>query len=368
MHRHVAAVWAIAALGLAADAVPAADQRSYAASRAQLELHGETHMLSHASGGTVVGEVAVMHSGSDPYAKKQLSGVRVEDVVVRFQPGQFTQVISDTLKQPGMQHDGVLQWLDASYKTARRQSFEDALVTGITFPAMDGASKEAGYITMTLSPEQVKNTGGDGSAAKSGGGAGKEKTWVSANFRVSVPGIDAKKVKRVEPIEMRVPAAAHAQGDARDNQKVPGRVDVGNVKLVVADAEPWAAWHDDFVVKGNNGDDKERTLTIDLLSPDMKSVQMSLQATGVGIVAVRPRDAGGAGSEKVAETEVELYVETLAVQPKGASASSEPKPAQAAAADAAAQGAKAPAAEGTKSTAPPAEAIRARPAARERVR
>ena len=75
-------------------------------------------------------------------------------------------------------------------------------------------------------------------------------------------------------------------------------------------ALPMYDWLEDFVVRGNNGQDREKVGVLEYLAPDMKSTLLSLNLFGLGIFRAAP-DAVVAGSEQIRRTAVAMYCEAI---------------------------------------------------------
>ena len=330
-----------------------AGERSYTAGRAALEIDGETQFVHRVEGGTAVADVVKENQGPDGIVRKHVGSVKFEDIVVDVQPPAFTNVIKNALDGKTMPLNGAVNYVDFDYKTTRRQTFSNALVTGVKFPALDGSSKEPGRLQLTLSPEMTREEDGKGDVMKQTLGD-KQKAFIPANFRVKVGELPANRVASVSAIELRGAPVASQVGEMRDSMKQPSRLEIPNIKLTIssADAKPWQQWHEEFVIKGNNSQDKEKSMQIDLLAPTMKDVIMTLDFSGVGIVAMRPV-ATEAGSDKIARIEVELYAEQVKLSTGGKPVAEAPAAAPTAAAptNESAPAAKEPAA----ATAAPAE-------------
>ena len=71
----------------------------------------------------------------------------------------------------------------------------------------------------------------------------------------------------------------------------------------------WLAWYEDFVIRGNNGPERERTFTLELLNAT-GTILSTLRGSGVGIVAMRALPVTGG---TIRQVQVELYVERLEI-------------------------------------------------------
>ena len=133
------------------------------------------------------------------------------------------------------------------------------------------------------------------------------------HFRLAIDGLDCSKVAGVEPLVVRTVVAATQAGEERFRQIVPRGVEIGD--LVVRFAESGArdiyAWHEDFVVNGNCGADREKSGTLELLSPAAEVV-LTLTFGGLGIYKLT---RAAAATDAVPMVTASMYCETLAVAP-----------------------------------------------------
>ena len=139
----------------------------------------------------------------------------------------------------------------------------------------------------------------------------KQERCVRSNFTVKIPGVVTTGVMKVENLALTREVTAENLGSQRIEMKNPTKPSIPNVVLTVteATAKDFWTWYDSFLIKGDNGQEKERTIEVQLMGPDMKSSVLTLQGTGVGMVAMRPL----VGNDNMARVEVELYVTRWAI-------------------------------------------------------
>ena len=132
-----------------------------------------------------------------------------------------------------------------------------------------------------------------------------------SNFTVKIPGMVTNGVSKVENLSLTRAVTQDNVGDQRIATKSPAKPSIPNVVLTVSEAtaKDFWAWYDSFLIKGDNGQEKERTIEVQLMGPDMKSSVLTLQGSGVGMVAMRPL----IGTDNAARVEVELYVTKWAI-------------------------------------------------------
>jgi phage tail-like protein len=273
--------------------------RSYAAGRFFLTLEGvECGFLQSAEGGDAVGEVVTEPGGAGGFADKRIGAVHYEDLALQVGMSMTSDLydwINASWQLAPQPKDGTVAAADVNGSVQHERRFQGALVSEVGFPALDGASKEAAFLTVKLRPEQVAD-------AKAGGrlqtrAAAKQKQWLASNFRLDIDGLDCKRVATIDAFTV--------------TQATPDTVEVPNltIALSAASADSWQDWHDDFLVNGNNGPDRERSGSITFLGPDLKTELARVELAGLGLVALR-RPAPTA-AEQVAKVVAELYCERM---------------------------------------------------------
>ena len=61
------------------------------------------------------------------------------------------------------------------------------------------------------------------------------------------------------------------------------------VTLAESHAQTWQDWFDDFVVKGNNGQDNEKNGSLTFLAPDLKTTLATINFFNLGIFRLSRR-------------------------------------------------------------------------------
>ena len=103
-----------------------------------------------------------------------------------------------------------------------------------------------------------------------------------------------------------------AVGQLRDYQKEAAHGELGNLTVTIAEshADSWYKWLDDFVVRGNCGEDKEKSGSLAYLTPDLKTELFTVSFSNLGIFKLG-EEAIEAGSEGIRRVKAELYVEKM---------------------------------------------------------
>ena len=321
--RHVAVVLGIgvtAYLGwhnspfVAAIAAPT-DARGSASARFGLELGGASAGgLNSVEGGNASADVVVERIGPDRIPKKHAGATKYEDVTIEFGAGvskPMLQWMKDTLDLKYPRQNGAIVESDMNGTERGRLTFSNALLTEIGFPALDAASKDLAKMTVKFSPELTRMITAAGKQ-QGAGNAAVQKRWLPANFRLTIDGLDCTQVSKVDALVIKQKVTQNAVGQGRDFQKEPTALEYPNLVVTLAEsrAKSFYDWHESFVVKGQNGDDKEKNGTLEYLSANTQEVLFTLTFKRLGIVKLAPEKVE-ANSEAVRRVKAEMYVEQM---------------------------------------------------------
>ncbi len=296
-----------------------ADTRSYVASKFGLTLGGvQAGWLRSAEGGTAMAEVVTEKVGPDLVSKKHLAGVTYEPitVVADFQSPGLTEWIAASWKGNYSRKNGSILEADYDYTVKAEREFFNAIVAETKMPALDAASKDAAYMTVKLAPEYTRLQAGSGKATISS--AKSTLKWMPAYFRFEMAGLDGSKVNKIDAFTVRQTVTESPVGEARDYQKEPSAIEFPNLKVTLAatSGQSWLTWHDDFVIKGNNGADQERSGSIVYLDSYMKTELGRVNLSNCGIFRLTPEPVV-AGAETIRRLVAELYCEKMELVPNG---------------------------------------------------
>ncbi len=285
------------------------DGRSYVAGRFALLLDRDptASVLKSVDGGAIKAEVVTILA--EPVNKKALAQLKYEDFTMQMglsMAKPLYEWIKASFDLKPARKSGAVVAADFNYKEMSRRDFTNALITEISFPKLDGASKDAAHLTVKFAPEQLTFVKGSGKDVDVGVSA-KQKKFLPSNFRLTIDGLDCKKVSKVEAFTIK-------QGIIRDVKGllVPGKIEYPNLKVTLSQtgSETWYDWFDDFVIKGNNGDDKEKKGSLEFLAPDLKSTLLTLNFSNLGIYCLLP-DTAEANSDNISRLTAEIYCEMM---------------------------------------------------------
>ncbi|MGH9022525.1 MAG: phage tail protein, partial [Acidimicrobiia bacterium] len=300
-----------------AQSSPTADQRSYVTGHFALDLDGAfAGPVLAAAGGSAFGDVVVAEPAGSPFRTKHIGGVKYEDISVQVGHGMskgFYDWIKTTADGKPTRRSGALIAADFNYREISRLTFHEAILTELGMPALDAASKDAAKMTLKFAPESTRRSSGSGAKVPASSRKDQKK-WLPANFRLKIDGLEAActKVNKIEAIIIKQAMVEAPVGDGREHADSAGGLTLSDLVVSLAEsfAEPFYAWHEDFVIKGNSTDDREKGGTLEFLSSDNKTVLFSLAFSNLGIFRLtqEPQDS----AQSIRRVKAEMYVERIA--------------------------------------------------------
>jgi phage tail-like protein len=286
-----------------------------------LELDGvKTGFLKSIEGGTATAEVVKEASGAAYFEKKHLGPLKYEDISMQL-GFSMTKAVYDWIaacwQMNYQRKNGRIVACDFKMDAQSELQFFNALLTEVGVPAADGASKDPAYITLKMGPEYTRR---QKSSGKPGSEFGKneQKLWLPSNFRLTIDGLDCTKVNKVDAFTVKCTTKDEEIGDARDYLKEPGKVEFPNLKVQFSaiSAQSWVDYHDDFVIKGNCWEDKEKSGELVFLSPNRQTELAAVKFFNLGIFKLSAAKLEG-NSDNQARYDAELYCERMEFEYRG---------------------------------------------------
>ena len=293
-------------------------QRGYATGKFNVELDGmNAGWIWSADGGQATSDVVLEKVGSDIYQHKHLSTVKYEDINVQIATGMsksFWTWVERSFQLDHQRKDGAIVASNFDLKETSRLSFYNALVSEVSFPALDAASKDAARVGVKIVPEYTrmvtKAQGGD--AVQGTENRSIQRKWMPANFRLRIDGVDCKRVNKIEALTIKQKISQYAVGEMRDYENEPTTIEVPNLVISMAESHSkdlWD-WHKSFVIDGKNSQEHEKTATLEFLTPNLKTVLVTLTFYNLGIFKIIP-DKLDASAEGIRRVKAEMYCEKI---------------------------------------------------------
>lgn len=253
-------------------------------------------LVKSVQGGNPTQQPTIRGQRSDKYPDKVPGALRFEDATFEL-PVSAPVALWDWVNAAAGPRDAaprrmVLSEFDYTNREISHLIFEDCSLRALELPACDNNSRLPGFLKLTVAPGRVIDAAVD-TAAKPASDA-KMKSWKSSGFRLTVDGIDASAVTRVEPITIK--------------RLGRGQVEYSNLIVTIPDTEldEWKQWS----LQGFEGKPAERNGKLEYLSPSRTETILSATLEGLGVVRLQ-REKYDPSVESMRRTKVELYVEKV---------------------------------------------------------
>jgi hypothetical protein len=307
----MAIVWSNTGVGAASPVT-----RSYSAGRFALEIDGSVAGFVNAvEGGQAFGEVVKEAPGDDVFFKKHLGNPGFHDIRLEFgadMDKSFYNWIVLALQGQHFSLNGAIVGVDFNGNVISRLEFQHAQITEVGFPALDAASKDTGRMSIVLSPDQtVLNRKASGKLSVKS--SVNQKKWLTSSFRLSIDGLDTKKVSKIDALTVKIPRIYFGDGSEVclhcDLPPDLTRLDFPHLVVTIGEpAESLYDWFERFVIEGNNDDSQEKGGTLEYLATDLKTVLFTVKLRNLGIFELMPVvDEGSALPRLVAA----MYCESM---------------------------------------------------------
>ena len=302
-----------------------------------VEVDGQAAVVRSATGGDLQGQVVTFATTDDLVGDKRLASLITTPLTMEWDLSPpLGEWIAQTLDNAFfIPKTLTLSSVDSQGNFVARKLFDDAVLAGIAFPALDRSKTEPGNIALrVLAPSVRYQSGGNLNAVfaccqavagpmieapsvryQSGGRltipSGASKAWLSRDFQIEIGDLPTQRISRVEPFTWTLQVAEQQVGEFRTQVSTSGRVNIDNLKLVISagDFNQWRDWMDSFLIRGDSGPDAEKSGFLRLVSGDLQQVLLELQLQGIGLVSMTlPKVDADTGA---ATFTAEIYVEQI---------------------------------------------------------
>ena len=289
-------------------------QNSHAGAHYALDIAGTpVESLKSVSGLDMLGDVVLETQGAATMPGKHVANIR-------WTPGKATvgmgmgqgmyEWMKASFDQGVSRANGTLATGDFNYKERSALAFTDALLTSITMPRLDAATREPGAFEIEFAPEQVRLARGDGSDIRNAGGA-RQQPWLCSNFRFELGSLPCARVASIESFTwLCTPAATPIF------QPAPApTITVPDLRLSIsaADYDAWAQAAERWFIDGQHLAGDEMNGLITLLTPDLQTPLGTIALGNVGFKRFSQLPPAG-GADVVYRFTVDLYVQNMSLR------------------------------------------------------
>lgn len=298
---------------------------SYSAGHFELNIdgHKSTAFLKNVDGGWLRGNVADDGVGSKEFKLKHISTLDVEPISIEFGlagANDMLRWIQQSWQRKFSRRSGEIIHANFNQQMTFRHEFRDALIAETTFPTLDGASKEGGFLKCKLQPEWVDThklpPGGPRTTAPMNA---KQKMWSPSAFRFNVDGIDDMKyTNKLEAFTIKQGIKKVYIGDSRYPTLEPTKIEFPNLTGTISleYADKLLQWHKDYLHSGRRDPAAQKHGSIEFLSPDRKQTifAIELYEMGINYCAI---EASTANANAIKRVKFEIFVHRMDIQGQG---------------------------------------------------
>ncbi|MEI7832219.1 MAG: phage tail protein [bacterium] len=265
------------------------------------------------SGGGQIAEVKEIKTASDTYIHKNIASAGYEPLTIKmFLPSMDNSLLdwmASTWEGKFQAKNGSILSCDATHNVVREQQFTNGILTATTFPKLDAFAKEAGYITLVITPETIIEAV-PSDAKITGIANSKIKTWSSSNYRLEIDGIDCTRIRSIESFTVNVEVEKKKVGDAAQRiNLVPTRLKIPDLSFDISESasDTWRQWADDMITKGTNTKKNGRII---LLDQTLKNEVGRIEFQGLGIFHLTTSSLES-NADKTISIKTELFCEQM---------------------------------------------------------
>jgi phage tail-like protein len=279
-----------------------------------LDGMGSCGFLNSVEGAGLKTDVQDYKQGPKVDVWRQVGRPKFDDISLKVGMGMssdFYAWISDFFNRKVTRKNGSIVAADFNYQERARRSFTDALISEVGFPALDGGSKEAAFMTVKLVPEAMTyETIENGSKIESPENLKQpNKLWHAANFDFTIDGLQdsLKRVMKIDAFTIKQQILEYPWGGARLPMRVPGRLEYPNLNIYVpsVDADKLTEAAQARLLDYDKPTEGGLTGALTLRAPD-KSTLCTINLTGVDIVSTE--------AQKLEASAESIYMVKVAVQ------------------------------------------------------
>jgi T4-like virus tail tube protein gp19 len=302
-------------------------RNSYAAGNFELRVDGcePTAYVKSVGGGWSRANIGNEAVGSHSQRVKHITSVEIEPITVEFglagAKDMLRWIQKSWKRKDDHRRNGQITYADFDMRAMFEHQFYRALITETTFPTLDGASKEGGYLTCKLQPESADTTAlGAPGPRISSNLSPLQKMWTPAAFRLNIDGIgDMQYVNKINSFTVTMETKKLYAGASRLPDIVPLNIKFPNISGTISlkYADKLLQWYKDYIRTqegpGTKDSVAQKSGSIEFLSPDRKQTLLRIKLCDVGPVYVGA-DSSKANEEQIKRLKFELYVERMDIE------------------------------------------------------
>jgi hypothetical protein len=288
-----------------------------------IDGHKSTAYLKSVDGGHVKSSVMDEPIGHGNQKIKHTSVAEIEPITIDFgfaEAGDVLKWIQDSWRHEYGRRSGEILHANFDLRPTYLYQFYDALLLETVFPALDGNSKDAGYLKIKIQPERMieqKKLDGPPLDGKMGS---KQKLWSLSSFRLVIDGIpEMAYVNHIDSFTVKQGVKKMYTGIDRFPQLEPTKLEFPHISgtLAAGYCDALIKWHEQTNHKGANDPSVQKHGAIEFLGPDKHTVLYRIELYEVGLFSFSTSASSG-NAEQIKRVKFEIYVGRMDLDGKGA--------------------------------------------------
>lgn len=300
------------------------DKRSYTSGHFELLIdgHASTAYLKSIDGGFAKAQLVDEPVGPANQRIKHTSVVEIEPFSIDFGLSGANEIlkwIQSSWRKNYGRRNGSVSHANFDLKKTFEHEFREALITETSFPALDGAAKEAAFMKIKVQPEYVRAKKLSGNEMAKGNMGKKQKMWTASGFRLNIDGIDeVRYTNKIEAFTIKQGIKKLYTGQERFPQIEPTKIEFPNIVGTIAleYADKLLKWHEQYVMKGQSDPKAQKTGAIEFLDPQRAKTLFSINMYEIGLASLQVLPSQ-ANQDQIKRVKFELYVGRMDLDGKG---------------------------------------------------
>jgi len=294
--------------------------KSYTTGHFKLEIdgHKSTAYLKSIEGGWTRANISEDAVGPDQLKIKQISNIDIDPFSIEFGLSgahELLDWIKNSWNRKYSRRHGQITHANFDLKTCYEHEFYEALITEVTIPALDGTSKDAGYLKCKIQPERVVTRMLSSGPAVTADANPKQKMWTPSAFRFTLDGFDEMQhTSKLDSFTIKQGVKKLFVGGMKFPQIEPTNIQFPNLTgtISLAYASKLLQWHQEYIHSEVASKDPAavKTGSIEFLTPDRKQTVFRINLFGVGLVSAAI-ESSTANQDQIKRVKFELYVHEM---------------------------------------------------------
>jgi len=297
------------------------EKRAYSGGHFELSLDGHktTAYIKSVDGGNKKFNIIEEGHGSDLNKQKHPATLDIEPFTIECGmsgTNDILRLMEKSWKKGFRGFNGQVTHGDFNLNPVFEHQFLGAYLTEITFPTLDGSSKDPAYLKFKIQPQDVKTRTMSGGPKLQMPMSPKQKMWNASSFRFAIDGIDdTHNTNKLESFTIKQGVKKHYNGEERALRLQPSNVVFPSLSgtIALAYADGLFRWHEDTHQRGMTSRRSQRSGTVEFLAADGKILfAIHLYEVGITTVHVAPSTAN---QDQVKRAKFELHVGRMELDP-----------------------------------------------------